>query len=39
MIAYDQPSSLLGQFQDERVLEVGWMLDRKLGEIAGNAVE
>ncbi len=39
VIAYDQPSSLLGQFGDEQVQQVARMLDRKLGEITTKAVE
>jgi uncharacterized protein (DUF302 family) len=39
VIAYDQPSSLLGQFRDERVREVARLLDRKLGEVATRAAE
>ena len=39
VIAYDQPSSLLGQFRDEPVREVARMLDRKLGETAVRAAE
>ncbi len=39
VIAYDQPSSLLGQFRDEPVREVARMLDRKLGETAVKAAE
>jgi uncharacterized protein (DUF302 family) len=39
VIAYDQPSSLLGQFRDEPVPEVARMLDRKRGEVAARAAE
>jgi uncharacterized protein (DUF302 family) len=37
VIAYDQPSSILGQFRDEAVLNVARMLDQKLGEVATQA--
>ena len=39
VIAYDQPSSLLGQFLDDPVLDVARMLDRKLGEVATRVAE
>jgi len=36
-ITYDQPSSLIGQFQDEQALDVARLLDGKLCEIASKA--
>jgi uncharacterized protein (DUF302 family) len=32
-IAYDKPSSLLGKFQDKKILRVAEMLDQKLEEL------
>ncbi|MGK7872726.1 MAG: DUF302 domain-containing protein [Xenococcaceae cyanobacterium] len=37
-VAYDKPSSLLGQFQDETILRVAQMLDQKLEELVTRAV-
>jgi uncharacterized protein (DUF302 family) len=36
---YDRPSSLFGQFGDERVTEVGRYLDAALERVLGNAAE
>ncbi len=36
-IAYDKPSSLLGQFQNEKISAVAQMLDRKLEELTTTA--
>jgi uncharacterized protein (DUF302 family) len=36
-IVYDKPSSLLGQFQNEKISAVAQMLDRKLEELATTA--
>lgn len=36
-IAYVKPSSLLGQFDDEKILEVAQLLDQKLEEVATRA--
>jgi uncharacterized protein (DUF302 family) len=38
VLEYDQPSSLFGQFRDERINPVAEMLDRKLGELVAAAV-
>lgn len=38
-IAYDKPSSLLGQFQNEKISAVAQMLDRKLEELATTAAQ
>jgi hypothetical protein len=36
-IVYDKPSSLLGQFQNEKISAVAQMLDHKLEELATTA--
>ena len=36
-IAYDKPSSLMGQFQNEKISAVAQMLDRKLEELVTTA--
>lgn len=36
-LEYDRPSSLFGQFGDERVTAVADMLDRKLAHLAATA--
>ena len=38
-IAYDKPSSLLGQFQNGKISAVAQMLDRKLEELATKAAQ
>ncbi len=38
VIEYDQPSSLFGQYGDERVTEVGRSLDTALGQALARAV-
>jgi uncharacterized protein (DUF302 family) len=38
-LEYDRPSSLFGQFNDDRVAPVAAMLDRKLEALVGAAVE
>lgn len=37
-LEYDPPSSLLGQFNDDRIALVASLLDRKLGELVRAAV-
>ena len=36
-VAYDKPSSLLGQFEDEQIAETAHMIDQKLEELATTA--
>jgi uncharacterized protein (DUF302 family) len=36
-VEYDKPSSLLGQFDDDRIRSVATMLDRKLDELVSQA--
>lgn len=38
-LEYDKPSSLFGQFQDDRIDAVAAMLDRKVEELVAEAVE
>ena len=38
-IEYDRPSSLLGQFGNMAVTEVADMLDRKLEQLAAEAIQ
>ena len=38
-LEYDQPSSLFGQFSDDRINLVATQLDRKIGELVRAAVE
>jgi hypothetical protein len=37
-VEYDRPSSLFGQFHDDRVDEVAALLDRKVEELVAEAV-
>jgi uncharacterized protein (DUF302 family) len=37
-LEYDRPSSVLGQFHDDRIDSVAAMLDRKLEDLIGKAV-
>ena len=38
-VAYDKPSTLLGQFQNEKIGMIGQMLDQKLGDLATMAAQ
>jgi uncharacterized protein (DUF302 family) len=38
-VEYDQPSSLFGQFGNPKVTEVAIMLDRKLEQLVGKAIQ
>jgi len=38
-VEYDKPSSLLAQFQDEKITEVAQMLDQKMEALAGMAAQ
>jgi uncharacterized protein (DUF302 family) len=38
-VEYDKPSSLFGQFNDDRIASVASMLDRKLEDLVAAAVE
>jgi uncharacterized protein (DUF302 family) len=38
-LEYDQPSSVFGQFNDNRIAPVASMLDRKVEELVAKAVE
>jgi uncharacterized protein (DUF302 family) len=38
-LEYDRPSSLFGQFHDDRIAEVAAMLDRKMEELVAEAVQ
>jgi len=38
-LEYDRPSSLFGQFNDDRIAPVATLLDRKLEALVGAAVE
>lgn len=38
-IQYDRPSSLFGQFNDDRIASVAGMLDRKLEALVGASIE
>jgi hypothetical protein len=37
-LEYDKPSSLFGQFNDDRIAPVASMLDRKLEDLAATAI-
>jgi len=37
-LEYDKPSSLFGQFNDERIAPVASMLDRKLEDLVATAI-
>jgi hypothetical protein len=38
-LEYDKPSSLFGQFNDDRIASVASMLDRKLEALAAAVME
>jgi uncharacterized protein (DUF302 family) len=38
-VEYDKPSSLLGQFDNAKVMEVATMLDRKLEQLVAKAIQ
>ena len=37
-LEYDEPSSLFGQFNDDRITTVAGLLDRKLEDLIAEAV-
>ena len=38
-VEYDKPSSLFGQFGNAKVTEVATMLDQKLEQLVGKAIQ
>jgi len=38
-VEYDKPSSLFGQFENEKVTAVAAMLDRKLEQLVAKAIQ